>query len=71
MIYRELERRLREAVLAVVPDADLSVVQIRPCPDPKFGDFQASAIMALAKQRKANPRQMATEVVTKLDVADL
>lgn len=71
MIHREIEKRLQQAVLAVVPDADLSVVLLRPCPDPKFGDYQASAVMALAKQRKTNPRQLAGEVVAKLDVSDL
>ena len=71
MIYREIEKRLQQAVVTVVPDADLSLVLIRPCPDPKFGDYQASAIMALAKQRKTNPRQLAAEVVEKLEVGDL
>ncbi len=53
----------------VVPDADMSVVLVRPCPDPKFGDYQASALMAIGKARKANPRQLATEVLAKLDVS--
>ena len=28
------------AVRAVLPDADVSAVLVRPCPDPKFGDYQ-------------------------------
>ena len=69
MLHHELETQLKAAVAAVVPDADLSVVLVRPCPDPKFGDYQASALMAIGKARKANPRQLATEVLAKLDVS--
>ena len=32
---------------------------IRTCADPKFGDYQANGIMAVAKQRKENPRSLA------------
>src|SRR6202142_3108240 len=65
-----LEQRLKAAVRAVLPDADTSAVLVRPCPDPKFGDYQTNALMSLAKARKLNPRQLAADVVAKLDVAD-
>ncbi len=55
---------------AVLPGADTSAVLVRPCPDPKFGDYQSNALMALAKERKMNPRQLATDVVAKLDVSE-
>ncbi|HEX7860790.1 MAG TPA: arginine--tRNA ligase [Verrucomicrobiae bacterium] len=71
MLYKKLEEQLRQAVAQVVPDADLNTVQVRPCPDPKFGDYQSNSLMALAKERKKNPRQIATEVVAKLDVSAL
>ena len=57
-------------MLAVLPDADVSAVLVRPC-DPKFGDYQSNALMSLAKARKLNPRQLATDVLAKLDLADL
>ena len=63
-----LEPPLREAVLAVLPDASAGVVTVRPCPDPKFGDYQTTSLMALAKERKLNPRQVATDVLARLDV---
>src|SRR5438552_532483 len=69
MLHQLLEQRLRVAVTAVVPDAAIENIQVRPCPDPKFGDYQSAALMSLAKERKMNPRQLATEVVAKLDVA--
>ena len=68
--HQILERRLREAVRTVLADADISSVLVRPCPDPKFGDYQTNALMGLAKARKINPRQLAADIVAKLDVAD-
>src|SRR3954462_1582192 len=68
--HKAIEERVREAVKGIIPDADLSAVQVRPCPDPKFGDYQSNALMGLAKARKLNPRQVATEVVAKLDVSE-
>ena len=71
MLYRKIEERVRAAVAEVLPDADLSVVQVRPCPDPKFGDYQCNALMSLAKERKKNPRQLAQDVVGKLQLGNL
>src|ERR1700756_3190147 len=70
MIHNLLQTRLRATVSAILPDADTSSVLVRPCPDPKFGDYQSNALMALAKERKMNPRQLATDVVAKLDVSE-
>ncbi|MGN6641992.1 MAG: arginine--tRNA ligase [Verrucomicrobiota bacterium] len=67
---KQIETRLQQAVTAVLPEADVASVLVRPC-DPKFGDYQSNALMSLAKTRKLNPRQLATEVVAKLDLSDL
>jgi arginyl-tRNA synthetase len=69
--HKTIEERLQAAVRAILPDADTSTVLVRPCPDPKFGDYQSNALMSLAKARKMNPRQLATDVVSKLNVSDL
>jgi arginyl-tRNA synthetase len=66
--HQQIESSLQSAVHVVLPDADVSAVLVRPC-DPKFGDYQSNALMSLAKARKLNPRQLATEVVAKLDVS--
>ncbi len=71
MIHRLIEKRLQSAIAAVLPDANLAVVQVRPCPDPKFGDYQFNGLMGFAKERKRNPRQLAEEVLKQLDVSDL
>lgn len=68
--HKQIESRLQQAVQALLPDADVSVVLVRPCPDPKFGDYQSNALMSVAKARKMNPRQLATNVVAKLDVSE-
>lgn len=66
-----IERRLQAAVKTVLPEADVSSVLVRPCPDAKFGDYQSNALMSLAKARRMNPRQLATDVSAKLELADL
>ncbi|MBM4203278.1 MAG: arginine--tRNA ligase [Gammaproteobacteria bacterium] len=38
---------------------------------PEFGDYQANGIMALAKQAKRNPRELAQAVIAELDSPDL
>ena len=69
--HKSIEQRLQQAVRAALPDADISSILVRPCPDPKFGDYQSNALMSLAKARKMNPRQLATQVASRLDVSGL
>ena len=69
--HKQIELKLQAAVREVLPDADASVVLVRPCPDPKFGDYQSNALMSLAKARKMNPRQLAENVLQKLDVSGI
>jgi len=68
--HKQIELKLQAAVRTVLPDADVYAVLVRPCPDPKFGDYQSNALMSLAKQRKLNPRQLATDTLAKLDVTE-
>lgn len=70
MLHGLLEERLRAAVAAVLPDADLAGVRVRPCPDPKFGDYQANALIGLARERRLNPRQFATAVAARLEAGE-
>src|SRR5665213_662676 len=69
VLHKILEQKLQEAVSTVLGDLGDSSLLVRPCPDPKFGDYQTNALMALAKARKMNPRKLATEVAAKLDIA--
>ncbi len=70
MIHLQIQQRLQQAVAAVLPGVDTAFVLVRPCPDPKFGEYQSNALMAIARERKMNPRQLATEVAARLDVAE-
>ena len=69
-IHRSIEARLHDAIVKVVPDADVSELSVRPCPNPKFGDYQCNALMPLAKTARTNPRELAARVVEQLDVTD-
>lgn len=71
MLHLELENRLRLAAQAVLPDLSPDAILVRPCADPRFGDYQSHSLMAVAKQRKLNPRQLATDVLQKLQTSDL
>ena len=44
---------------------------LRPCADPKFGDYQANGVMAVAKQRNENPRALAAQIIAQLDLAGI
>jgi arginyl-tRNA synthetase len=69
VLHHLIERQVQEALSRVLPDADPGVVQVQPCPEARFGDYQVNAVMALAKARKLNPRQLATDLVARLEVA--
>jgi len=65
-----LEERISTA-MATATGCDDSAAIVRPSTDPKFGDYQANGVMALAKKMKTDPRQLAEEVVKNLDVDDI
>ena len=71
MLITVLQDRLRAAVRAVLPDADPSRVLVRPCSNPAHGDYETTALMSLAKERGQNPRHLAEEVRTRLELGDL
>ena len=70
MIHQLLQDRLQEAARQVLPEAETSLLLVRPCPDPKFGDYQCTALISLAKERKLSPRRLAADVLARLDVGE-
>lgn len=64
-----LEAQTTQAIQAVGGTAHPAVV--KPTADPKFGDYQANGIMALAKSAGQNPRRMAEDVAARLDPATI
>ncbi|MEX0585927.1 MAG: arginine--tRNA ligase [Pirellulales bacterium] len=66
-----LRERFRAALSPLVPDAaQLAELldMVRPSTDPKFGDYQANFAMPLGKQLGRPPREIAAEIVERLDV---
>lgn len=59
ILSREIER-----VLGAPP-------LVRPCADPRHGDYQANGILAAAKQRGQNPRALAEEIAAQLALEDV
>jgi arginyl-tRNA synthetase len=70
-LLNELKRRLLSALAPVAGNAAELVEMVRPSQDPKFGDYQANFAMPLAKQLGRPPRDVAAEIVARLDVSDL
>jgi len=57
-----LEDKINAAMVIATGQEDCAGL-VAPATDPKFGDYQANGVMALAKQLKTNPRKLAGQVV--------
>ncbi len=66
-----IETRFRAAISAAFgPEwADIDPL-VRVSTNPKFGDFQANVAMSLAKRLGRRPREVAEEILAKLDLDD-
>ncbi|MGL6226988.1 MAG: arginine--tRNA ligase [Thermoguttaceae bacterium] len=71
MILQILRDRFHAALteLTELPESFLEL--IRPSQDPKFGDFQANMAMSLGKKLGKSPRDVAAEIVARLQIDDL
>jgi len=58
-------------ILSTAVERALGAPALLRAADPKFGDYQANGIMAVAKARKENPRALAEQIIRQLDVANL
>ncbi|MEX0679375.1 MAG: arginine--tRNA ligase [Pirellulales bacterium] len=70
-ILAELQNRFRAALVDLVDETAEMVALVRPSGDPKFGDYQANFAMPLGKRLGRAPRDVAQEVVERLDVDDI
>ncbi|HVF10150.1 MAG TPA: arginine--tRNA ligase, partial [Abditibacteriaceae bacterium] len=73
-VQQQLQSRIDAALQIVLRDADTSSVardalQVVPCANPQFGDYQFNGALPLAKLLKTNPRALAPNIVAHLDVA--
>jgi arginyl-tRNA synthetase len=75
-VKSELERLLREALRALVPDvltepADPAQVVVERARDPQHGDFASNIAMRLAKGARKNPRELAQAIVGAIPANEL
>ncbi|MEW6297999.1 MAG: arginine--tRNA ligase [Thermodesulfobacteriota bacterium] len=66
-ISQVLEEQTRRAIALATGVSAPALVQ--PTANPQFGDYQANGVMAVAKARRLNPRQLAQQVSALLDPA--
>ena len=64
---QELEQRVARAVAGLFSPAP-PAPYVRPCPDPRHGDFQTNAALVQAKITQRNPREVAEELRAALDL---
>jgi arginyl-tRNA synthetase len=69
-IKDSLDALLSKALTAASGVADCQAL-INLSSRPEFGDYQANGVMAIAKQLKRNPRELAAEVVAAIDENEL
>jgi arginyl-tRNA synthetase len=76
-IVAQLQDRFRETLTAIAGEqlspAEMTelVEMVRPSQDSKFGDYQANLAMPLAKKLGRPPREIAADLVGRLDLAGI
>jgi len=70
-ILPELKARFRRALENLTDDVDQCLDMIRRSQDARFGDYQANFAMSLSKKLGKPAREVAAEVVSRLDLAEL
>ena len=68
---QEIRKRFAPVLAGLTDDVDASLSMIRSSQDPKFGDFQANCAMPLAKLSGTAPRDLAQQMVEKVQLDDL
>ena len=63
-----LVAKVRAALASIAPDAR---PQVTAATDTRFGDYQTNVAMILANREKARPRDVAQQIVDKLEVSDI
>ncbi|HKD35149.1 MAG TPA: arginine--tRNA ligase [Pirellulales bacterium] len=76
-VLQELQDRFRATLAAVAGDRlsagelDELAAMVRTSQDPKFGDYQANLAMPLAKKLGRAPRDVAADVVSRIDLSEI
>jgi arginyl-tRNA synthetase len=67
---QEFEARVADAVARLFSPAP-SGPYVRPCPDPRHGDFQTNIALVQGKQAKANPSELAAKLKETIAWSDI
>jgi arginyl-tRNA synthetase len=70
-LLAQIQDRFRAALAGLVPDTEPYVAMIKAAQDPKHGDYQANCAMALAKPLGKKPRDIAQDIVNRLQLGNL
>jgi arginyl-tRNA synthetase len=69
-VIQIISERISKAIEKATGLKDVAAI-ITPATDPKFGDYQSNNALALAKQLKTNPSQLAEKIITNLQIDDI
>ncbi len=70
-IVAELKERFRRTLVGLVDQPEPLLDLVRRSQDPRFGDYQANFAMPLGKRLRKPPREVAAQIVERLQVEDL
>ena len=72
-LVQELSEHCASAIQRAFPDLaiDPAIYQVSPSKAPRFGDYQCNGAMALAKQLKQNPKEIAGQIVKHLELSHI
>ncbi|HXG11077.1 MAG TPA: arginine--tRNA ligase [Gemmataceae bacterium] len=69
-LLEQLQQKFRDALAGLVADPGPYGGMVKPTQDPRHGDYQANCAMPLAKVLGRPPRDLAQEIVRRLDLGD-
>jgi arginyl-tRNA synthetase len=70
-VLSHLQQVFARALVGYANDPDKYASLVKPVGDPKHGDYQANLAMSLGKELGKPPREVAAEVVKRLDAGDI
>jgi arginyl-tRNA synthetase len=70
-VLHQLQAKLAAALSGLVADPAPYAVMLKPAQDAKFGDYQANCAMSLGKALNKAPRDVAAQIIEKLDLGDM
>ena len=68
---KQIQEKFRAALAGLVPDVEPYVAMVKAAQDARHGDYQANCAMSLAKVLGKKPREVAEEIVSRLELDDL